>query len=196
MLFMTKMNNINLIKEITDMRVALKKLEADKMTELWKQFPPGVVVNIYRELCKTIPELKGIPVEFLLDRTVHPFQNKQLILKKLSVMVKDKESKERFEKITTALGETWTKLFPLWKQIDVKYMNQIPRLESRLLELDYNNPELDKVIQLYEVIVSNSKSVYDVEKKISEVDSSTSRDSLMELFRTTRNIIQVAVELN
>jgi hypothetical protein len=193
---MTKMNNINLIKEITDMRVALKKLEADKMTELWKQFPPGVVVNIYRELCKTIPELKGIPVEFLLDRTVHPFQNKQLILKKLSVMVKDKESKERFEKITTALGETWTKLFPLWKQIDVKYMNQIPRLESRLLELDYNNPELDKVIQLYEVIVSNSKSVYDVEKKISEVDSSTSRDSLMELFRTTRNIIQVAVELN
>jgi hypothetical protein len=136
------MNNINLIKEITDMRATLKKLEAEKMTELWKQFPPGVVINIYKELCKTIPELKGIPVEFLLDRTVHPFQNKQLILKKLNIKVKDKESKERFEKITTELGETWTKLFPLWKQIDVKYMNQIPRLESRLLELDYNNPEL------------------------------------------------------
>ena len=75
-------------------------------------------------------------------------------------------------------------------------MNQIPRLESRLLELDYNNPELDKIIQLYDTIVGTSKSVYDVEKKISEVDSSTSRDSLMELFRTTRNIIQVAVELN
>jgi hypothetical protein len=195
---MTKMNNINLIKEITDMRAALKKLEAEKMTELWKQFPPSVVVNIYRELCKTIPELKSIPVEFLLDRTVHPFQNKQLILKKLSVSVKvkDKESKERFEAITTALGETWTKLFPLWKQIDVKYMNQIPRLESRLLELDYNNPELDKVIQLYDTIINTSKSVYDVEKKISEVDNITTRDCLMELFRNTRNIIQVAVELN
>jgi mevalonate kinase len=193
MLFMTKMNNINLIKEITDMRAALKKLEAEKMTELWKQFPPGVVINIYKELCKTIPELKGIPVELLLDRTVHPFQNKQLILKKLSVTVKDKE---RFEKITTALGETWTKLFPLWKQIDVKYMNQIPRLESRLLELDYNNPELDKIIQLYDTIVNSSRSVYDVEKKIGEVDNSSTRESLMELFRNTRNIIQVAVELN
>jgi hypothetical protein len=190
------MNNINLIKEITDMRATLKKLEAEKMTELWKQFPPGVVINIYKELCKTIPELKGIPVEFLLDRTVHPFQNKQLILKKLNIKVKDKESKERFEKITTELGETWTKLFPLWKQIDVKYMNQIPRLESRLLELDYNNPELDKIIQLYDTIVNSSKSVYDVEKKIGEVDNINTRDSLMELFRNTRNIIQVAVELN
>lgn len=193
MLFMTKMNNINLIKEITEMRAALKKLEVEKMNELWKQFPPGVVVNIYRELCKTIPELKVIPVEFLLDRTVHPFQNKQLILKKLSVTVKDKE---RFEKITTALGETWTKLFPLWKQIDVKYMNQIPRLESRLLEIDYNNPELDKIIQLYDNIVNTSKTVYDVEKMISDISNKDTRDSLMELFRTTRNIIQIAVELN
>jgi hypothetical protein len=193
MLFMTKMNNINLIKEITEMRATLKKLEVEKMTELWKQFPQGVVINIYRELCKTIPELKSIPVEFLLDRSVHPFQNKQLILKKLSVTVKDKE---RFEKITTALGETWTKLFPLWKQIDVKYMNQIPRLESRLLEIDYNNPELDKIIQLYDNIVSTSKSVYDVEKMISEISTKDTRDSLMELFRNTRNIIQVAVELN
>ncbi len=190
---MTKMNNINLIKEITEMRATLKKLEVEKMTELWKQFPQGVVINIYRELCKTIPELKSIPVEFLLDRSVHPFQNKQLILKKLSVTVKDKE---RFEKITTALGETWTKLFPLWKQIDVKYMNQIPRLESRLLEIDYNNPELDKIIQLYDNIVSTSKSVYDVEKMISEISTKDTRDSLMELFRNTRNIIQVAVELN
>ena len=187
------MNNVNLIKEIMDMRATLKKIELDKMTELWKQFPQGVVINIYRELCKNIPELKGIPVEFLLDRTIHPFQNKQLILKKLSVTVKDKE---RLEKITTVLGETWTKLFPLWKQIDVKYMNQIPKLQSRLLEIDYNNPELDKIIQQYDTIVSKSKSVYDVEKMISEISDKDTKDSLMELFRTTRDIIQVAVELN
>ena len=193
MLFITKMNNINLIKEITEMRAALKKLEVEKMTELWKQFPQGVVINIYRELCKTIPELKGIPVEFLLDRTIHPFQNKQLILKKLSVTVKDKE---RLDKITMALGETWTKLFPLWKQIDVKYMNQIPKLQSRLLEIDYNNPELDKIIQQYDTIVSKSKTVYDVEKMISEITNNDTKESLMELFRTTRDIIQVAVELN
>jgi hypothetical protein len=187
------MNNINLIKEITELRKNLKKLEDEKMTELWKQFPPGVVINIYKELCKNIPELKGIPVELLLDKTVHPFQNKQLLLKKLGTKVKDKE---RMEKITTVLNDTWTKLLPLWKQIDVKYINQIPRLESTLLELDYNNPELDKILQTYESIVNKSSSVYDVEKNINSVKDSVEKECLMELFRTTRNIIQIAVELN
>lgn len=187
------MNNINLIKEITETRTTLKKLEAEKLEELWKQFPPGVVINIYKELCKTIPELKGIPVELLLDKTIHPFQNKQLILKKLSLKVKDKD---RIEKITKTLNETWTKLFPLWKQIDVKYMAQIPRLESKLLELDYNNPKLDKLLQNFENIISKSPSVYDVEKNINAVLDIEERISLLELFRTTRDIIQIAVELN
>lgn len=187
------MNNINLIKEITETRTALKKLEADKLEELWKQFPPGVVLNIYKELCKGIPELKGIPAELLLDRSVHPFQNKQLILKKLGVTVKDKE---RMEKITTTLNETWTKLLPLWKQIDVKYLTQIPRLESKLLELDYNNPKLDRILQRFESIISKSPSVYDVEKNINNVEDIEERVSLLELFRNTRNIVQIAVELN
>lgn len=187
------MNNINLIKEITETRTALKKLEADKLNELWKQFPSGVVLNIYKELCKTIPELKGIPVELLLDRSVHPFQNKQLILKKLGFTVKDKE---RMEKITTTLNETWNKLLPLWKQIDVKYLAQIPRLESKLLELDYNNPKLDRILHRFETILSTSPSVYDVEKNINSVDDIEERVSLLELFRTTRDIVQIAVELN
>ena len=185
------MNNINLIKEITETRIALKKLEAEKLEELWKQFSPGVVLNIYNQLCKTIPELKGIPAHLLLDRSVHPFQNKQLITKKLGITVKDKD---RMEKITTTLNETWTKLLPLWKQIDVKYMAQIPRLESRILELDYNNPKLDKMLKTFEH--SSSPSVYDVEKNINSIDDLEDRVSLLELFRTTRDIIQIAVELN
>jgi hypothetical protein len=187
------MNNINLIKEIVETRASLKKLEADKLEELWKQFPSGVVVNIYKELCKTIPELKGIPVELLLDRSVHPFQNKQLILKKLGVKVKDKE---RIEKITTTLNDTWNKLLPLWKQIDVKYISQIPRLESKLLELDYNNPKLDKILQTFDNIINTSPSVYDVEKNINAIKDIEERVSLLELFRTTRDIVQIAVELN
>jgi hypothetical protein len=187
------MNNINLIKEIVETRASLKKLEADKLEELWKQFPPGVVVNIYKELCKTIPELKGIPVELLLDRSVHPFQNKQLILRKLGVKVKDKE---RIEKITTTLNDTWNKLLPLWKQIDVKYISQIPRLESKLLELDYNNPKLDKILQTFDNIINTSPSVYDVEKNINAIKDIEERVSLLELFRTTRDIVQIAVELN
>lgn len=187
------MNNINLIKEITETRIALKKLEVEKLEELWKQFPQGVVINIYKELCKTIPELKGIPVELLLDRSVHPFQNKQLITKKLGITVKDKD---RMEKITKLLNETWTKLLPLWKQIDVKYMAQIPRLESKLLELDYNNSKLDKIIEIFENIISTSPSVYDVEKNINAIKDVEERVSLLEMFRTTRDIVQIAVELN
>ena len=187
------MNNINLIKEITESRIALKKLEADKLDELWKQFTPGVVLNIYKELCKGIPELKGIPKEILLDRTVHPFQNKQLILKKLGQKVKDKE---RIEKITTIINDTWAKLVPLWKQIDVKYMGQTPKLESRLLELDYNNPKLDTVLQTYENIVNKSPTVYDIEKNINANDDLDTRNCLLELFRNTRDIVQIAVELN
>jgi hypothetical protein len=187
------MNNINLIKEITETRISLKKLEAEKLGELWKQFSPGVVLNIYNQLCKTIPELKGIPTNLLLDRSIHPFQNKQLILKKLGVTVKDKE---RMENITATLNETWTKLLPLWKQIDVKYMAQIPILESKLLELDYNNPKLDKMLKTFEHIISSSPTVYDVEKNINSIDNLEERVSLLELFRTTRDIIQIAVELN
>ncbi len=187
------MNNINLIKEITETRETLKKLEAEKLAELWKQFPPGVVINIYKELCKHIPELKGIPVELLLDRSIHPFQNKQLIIKKLALQVKDKE---RMDTITAKLNETWTKLLPLWKQIDVKYMAQIPRLESKILELDYNNPKLDNILQTYERIVNTSTSVYDVEKNINSISDIEVRVSLLELFRTTRDITQIAVELN
>ena len=187
------MNNINLIKEITETRASLKKLEMEKLNELWKQFPPGVVLNIYKELCKGIPELKGIPAELLLDRNVHPFQNKQLIIKKLGVHVKEKE---RLEKITTILNETWTKLLPLWKQIDVKYLAQIPRLESKLLELDYNNPKLDKILQIFENIITTSPSVYDVEKNINAIGDVEERVSLLELFRNTRDIVQIAVELN
>jgi hypothetical protein len=187
------MNNINLIKEIVETRASLKKLEADKLEELWKQFPPGVVINIYKELCKTIPELKGIPVELLLDRSVHPFQNKQLILRKLGDKVKDKE---RIDTIKTILNDTWNKLLPLWKQIDVKYISQIPRLESKLLELDYNNPKLDKILQTFDNIISTSPSVYDVEKNINSIKDIEERVSLLELFRTTRDIVQIAVELN
>jgi hypothetical protein len=187
------MNNINLIKEITEARISLKKLEAEKLEELWKQFPAGVVINIYKELCKTIPELKGIPVELLLDKSVHPFQNKQLIVKKLGVKIKDKE---RMDQITTTLKETWNKLLPLWKQIDVKYMSQIPRLESKLLELDYNNPKLDKMLQTFEHIISISPSVYDVEKNINALGDVEERVNLLEIFRTSRNIVQIAVELN
>jgi hypothetical protein len=187
------MNNINLIKEIIETRENLKKLEGEKLAELWKQFPPGVVINIYKELCKNIPELKGIPVELLLDKSVHPFQNKQLILRKLADRVKDKE---RIDKIKTILNDTWTKLLPLWKQIDVKYMAHIPRLESKLLELDYNNPKLDNILEKYETIVNTSPSVYDVEKKINSIQDIYVRVSLLELFRTTRNIVQIAVELN
>lgn len=187
------MNNINLIKEIVETRASLKKLETEKLEELWKQFPPGVVLNIYKELCKSIPELKGIPVDLLLDKSVHPFQNKQLILKKLGVQVKDKE---RIEKITTTLNDTWNKLLPLWKQIDVKYMAQIPRLESKLLELDYNNPKLDRILQLFDNIINTSPTVYDVEKNINAIKDIEDRASLLELFRTTRDIVQVAVELN
>jgi hypothetical protein len=187
------MNNINLIKEITETREALKKLESEKLVELWKQFPPGVVINIYRELCKNIPELRNIPAEILLDRNVHPFQNKQLIIKKLGDTVKEKE---RMEKIKTVLNDTWTKLLPLWKQIDVKYMAQIPRLESKLLELDYNNPKLDSILENYEHIVNTSPSVYDIEKKINAIQDIDVRISILEIFRTTRNIVQIAVELN
>jgi hypothetical protein len=187
------MNNINLIKEIVETRETLKKLEIEKLEELWKQFPPGVVVNIYKELCKTIPELKGIPAELLLDRSVHPFQNKQLIIKKLGVKIKEKE---RMDAITTTLNDKWTKLLPLWKQIDVKYMSQIPRLESKLLELDYNNPKLDKILDTFDSIISKSPSVYDVEKNINTIKDIEERVSLLELFRTTRDIVQIAVELN
>lgn len=187
------MNNINLIKEITESRIALKKLEADKLDELWKQFTPGVVINIYKELCKSIPELKGIPAEILLDRTIHPFQNKQLILKKLGQKVKDKN---RIEKITTILNDTWAKLLPLWKQIDVKYMSQIPKLETRILELDYDNPKLDTILQTYENIINKSPTVYDVEKNINATNDLETRNCLLELFRNTRDIVQIAVELN
>jgi len=150
-------------------------------------------MNIYRELSKNIPELKGMPAELLLDRNVHPFQNKQLILKKLGDKVKDKD---RMNKIKTILNDTWTKLLPLWKQIDVKYMDQIPRLESKLLELDYNNPKLDSMLERFENIINTSPSVYDVENNINAIQDIDVRVGLLELFRTTRNIVQIAVELN
>ena len=116
-----------------------------------------------------------------------------MIIKKLALQVKDKE---RMDTITAKLNETWTKLLPLWKQIDVKYMAQIPRLESKILELDYNNPKLDNILQTYERIVNTSTSVYDVEKNINSISDIEVRVSLLELFRTTRDITQIAVELN
>jgi hypothetical protein len=187
------MNNINLVKEITETRETLKKLEEEKLTELWKQFPSGVVLNIYKELCKYIPELRCIPAELLLDRSVHPFQNKQLIIKKLRMQVRDKK---RMNTIIIKLNEIWNKLLPLWNQIDVKYMPEIHKLESRLQEIEYNNSELDDILKTYEKLITTSNSIYELEKSIKSISDIGVKNNILELFRNTEDIAKIAVKLN
>jgi hypothetical protein len=173
------MDNINYIKQIPIVTKELEELQKIYISNLWKGFIPPIINNIYKDLCGLIPDAKKIPIGQLFDMSIHPEQNKQLLLRRLNN-----------DKVVNIVNELWNKMSPLWKNIDKEYIEKIKILEDKLKEMN-NSERLENTLTMYESIVNKSKNVIEVEEHIRNIDNNANRLNLLELFTNTKNIIKI-----
>lgn len=186
------MENISLICQIFVHRNQIKDLEKQKHSEIWNQFTDQLTLQIYKDLCARIPETKEISVQQLFNKTIHPNQNKEELLFKYANL---RIHPNRMNKIRLQLNDFWVRLGSIWLPVEIKYEKQILELKNQLSYID-SSPDLEHILNTFNDIIENSKSVKEVEDTIKNFSTTQQiMDNLLELLEFTKNILEVHYEL-
>jgi hypothetical protein len=185
------MENINYFKQIPLLWSEYEQLEKDRIVEVWEAITSKIIFNIYTELCSKIHEVKMIPIGSLFDKTIHPLNNKTLLMDKLNNIV---YNKDRLIRLSFIVNDIWNKIMPLCRNIDIKYTSRISDIQSNIFSLEQNN-NVDILIDMYKKIITENDNIESIEKAINDIKDPVTKDNIMELLNNTKNIIKCDLEL-
>jgi hypothetical protein len=183
------MDTINYIKQIPLVSIEIEELNKKYINQLWVQFTPQVISNIYKDICIVFPEARKFHVDTLFDRSIHPEKNKQLLQIKLTDTVRNKD------RIVPGLNNIWSKIYPLWKQADIDYSNKITELQNKFEEMN-DSDRLKNTLSMYESIITKYNDINLIEECIRNIDNNADRLNLLEIFKNTKNILKIKYYLD
>jgi hypothetical protein len=187
------MTSLNYIKQIPLLRSQYEQLLNEYLVESWKLINQNVVVEFYKELCIKIPEAKSLQIQTLINKSSHPNDNKKNILYRLSCI---NQNKDRIANLTIVINELWGKIETLYKSVDEKFLPKLSALSKKIYEIDHKNDKLDKIIKTYENIVQNYNDMGDIKAQVMAIGDNETRENVIELYNSTKNILRCNIMLN
>jgi hypothetical protein len=187
------MTSLNYIKQIPLLRSQYEELLNEYVVKIWTVIDQNTVMGIYKELCMKIQEAKVIQIQTLFNRSIHPNDNKKIILDKLACI---NPNKDRIAKITIIINELFIKMAPLWKTIDDTYLPRLSIISKQIYEIDHNNTRLDQIFNIYENIINNYSDMGDIKRMIVAIDDDIIRENVTELYNSTKNLLRCNIMLN
>jgi hypothetical protein len=187
------MTSLNYIKQIPLLRSQYEELLNEYVVKIWSVINQNVIMNIYKELCIKIPEVKAIQIQTLFNKSIHPNDNRKILLDKLLSI---NPNKDRITKINIILNELFTKMSYLWKSIDDNYLPRLSIISKKIYEIDHNNNKLEQIFNVYENIINNYNDMGDIKRKIVSIDDDVIRENVTELYNSTKNLLRCNIMLN
>jgi hypothetical protein len=187
------MTSLNYIKQIPLLYSQYEGMLNDYLIETWEVINQNIVMGFYKELCMKIPEAKAIQIQTLFNTTIHPNDNKKILLDRLSYI---NPNKDRIAKLIIILNELWAKLANVWKGVDDKYIPKLSELSKRIYEIDHNNDKLEGIFNIYENIINNYSDMGDIKRSIVAIDDDMIRENVTELYNSTKNILRCNIIVN
>jgi len=186
------MNPSHSIKELVRLHAECKKMKEAMIGEMWAPFSDQLIHQIYLELCAKIPETKMIALQQLFNKTVHPSANQKELMNqyiKLGVPV------EKVHHFFPILQGIWTQMVPIWKPVEVKFMNSLIPMYKQVSELEQNKEVMDLTFTTYQNMIHRTSNLKELEKELDTITDSTLQQNVMDLYEKTKEILTIHYQL-